>query len=239
MGRRFLCQVSREISTWILKFRLRTEKRRKISKLRIISEFTTRGMDIIFDFLSCVDLINLLNSSNFFQIIQNFQNSSKLFKYYNWGEKFCIAKEWQRVVDSNIDNLLLELFNNVLDDNCFCYDYLSLKFEKIKHHLSLFSVTFLRCGRNCDGLRKINCCFYCSRVRSRSFDIPSLFFGIIVEHFCKLVQKTTLIDLDIHADHPVVIECPNFAKTRCDFFQLYEYPQDIMNGLTGVLMRLF
>ena len=185
--------------------------------------------------MSCVDLINLFNSSNFFRYNILY---SKLLKYYNWGEKFCIAKEWQRVVDSNIDNLLLELFNNVLDDNYISYEYLPLKFEKVKHHLFLFSVTFLRCGRHCDGLLKKNCCFYCSRVRSRSYD-NLLYFLILVKHFCKLVQKTSLIDLDIHADHPVVVECPNFAKTRCDFFQLYEYPQDIMNGLTGVLMRLF
>ena len=64
-----------------------------------------------------------------------------------------------------------------------------------KRHLLLFSIIldFLRCGRNSDGLRKINCCFYCSRIRPCSFDPPSYFFDIVEEQvdfthsFCKLI----------------------------------------------------
>ena len=122
---------------------------------------------------------------------------------------------------------------------------MALKFEELKRHLSLFSITlrFLRCGRNCDGLHKINCCFCCSCIRPCSFDSPSYLFDIIVEQqvfthdFCKLVEKTCIIDLDVYEDHPVVIGSPNFIKRQRDFFQLYEYPQEFMNGLTSVLIR--
>ena len=124
---------------------------------------------------------------------------------------------------------------------------MALKIEEVKRHLLLFSIIlhFLICGRNCHELHKINCCFYCSRIRPRIFDSPSYFFDIIVEQpdftrdFCKLVQKTSIIDLYIHEDRPVVIESPNFIKRQCDFFQLYEYPQDLMNGLTSVLICLY
>lgn len=116
-----------------------------------------------------------------------------------------------------------------------------------KHHLLLFSIIldFLRCGRNCDGLRKINCCFYCSRIRPCSFDSPSYFFHIVVEQgdfthgFCRLIQKTSVIDLDVHEDRAIIIDTPYFIKQQCDFFQLYQYPQDLMNGLTSILDRLY
>ena len=57
--------------------------------------------------------------------------------------------------------------------------------------------------------------------------------------FCKLVQKTSLIDLNVYGDRPVVIDSPNFIKRQCDFFPLYEYYEDLMNGLTSVLVRLY
>ena len=118
---------------------------------------------------------------------------------------------------------------------------MALKLEEVKRHLSLFLIIlhFLICGRNCLKLRKINCCFYCSRIRPRSFDSPSYFFDIIVEQpDFTLSPKTSIIDLYIHQDRPIVIESPNFIKRQCDFFQLYEYPQDLMNGLTSVLICL-
>ena len=49
----------------------------------------------------------------------------------------------------------------------------------------------------------------------------------------------SIIDLYIHEDCPIVIDSPNFIKRQCDFFQLYEYPQDLMNGLTSVLICLY
>ena len=124
---------------------------------------------------------------------------------------------------------------------------MALKFEELKRHLSLFSIIlrFLRCGRNCDGLHKINCCFCCSCIRPRSFDSPSYLFDIIIEQqvfthdFCKLVQKTSIIDLDVHEDRPVDIGSPNFIKRQRNFCQLYEYPQEFMNGLTSVLIRFY
>ena len=193
----------------------------------------------LFDFLSCIDLINLNHTSTFFR--RNILD--KLFKYCDCAEIFCIAKEWQRLLNNNIHNLLLELYGNALNDNYFCYEYLVLIFEEVKRHLTLFSIIlhFLRCGRKCDGLCKKNCCFYYSRIEPRSFDSPSYFFDIITEQrdftrdFYKLVQKTNIIDLDTHEDRPVVIDNPNSIKRQFDFlffffFHLYEYPRDLMNG---------
>ena len=53
------------------------------------------------------------------------------------------------------------------------------------------------------------------------------------------MKKTSLIDLDVHEDRPVVIDSPNFIKRQCDFFQLYEYYEDLINGLTSVLVRFY
>ena len=53
------------------------------------------------------------------------------------------------------------------------------------------------------------------------------------------VSIFSIIDLYIHEDCPIVIDSPNFIKRQCDFFQLYEYPQDLMNGLTSVLICLY
>ena len=55
-------------------------------------------------------------------------------------------------------------------------------------------------------------------MRPRTFDSPSYFFDIIVQQqdftrdFCKLVQKASLIDLDVHEDGPVVTDSPNFIN---------------------------
>ena len=91
----------------------------------------------VFDFFSCIDLINLIPTSTFFRysILD-----SKLFKYCDWAEKICIVKEWQHLLNNSIHNLLLELYGNALNNNVFCYKYLALKFEEIKRHLWLFSV---------------------------------------------------------------------------------------------------
>ena len=37
----------------------------------------------------------------------------------------------------------------------------------------------------------------------------------------------------------MIIDSPNFIKRQCDFFQLYEYYEDLMNGLFSVLVRLY
>ena len=53
------------------------------------------------------------------------------------------------------------------------------------------------------------------------------------------MQKTSVIDLDVHEDRAIIIDTPYFIKQQCDFFQLYQYPQDLMNGLTSILDRLY
>ena len=93
----------------------------------------------VFDFLSSTDLINLIHTSTFFRysILD-----SKLFRYWDWAEKICIVKQWQHLLNNSIHNLLLELYDNALNNNFFCYEYLALKFEEVKRHLWRFSIIF-------------------------------------------------------------------------------------------------
>ena len=76
------------------------------------------------------------------------------------------------------------------------------------------------------------------------FDCPSYFFDIVIEQgafscdFCKLVA-CSVTDLDVYEDRPVVIKSSNFIKRQCDLFQLYEAPEDLMNGKTSLLIRLY
>ena len=146
------------------------------------------------DFFNYIDLINLLHTSTFFPY--NILDS-KLFKYWDWAGKICISKEWQGLLNNNIHNLLLELYGNALRDNYFCYEYLPLKFGEVKRHLSLLSfiLSCLRCRRNCDGLHKMNCCFYCSCIRLRSFDSPPYFFDSCrtVKFYSRFLQVSSKI----------------------------------------------
>ena len=110
----------------------------------------------------------------------------------------------------------------------------------------LFSVClhYLRCFRSSNGVVRSNYCFYCSHIRARNFDFPSYFFDIVVDQqsfssdFCRLTA-CAIVDLDTHQDRPFLMDSPTYINEKCDYYQIFQTPQELMIGFTSILIQMY
>ena len=59
--------------------------------------------------------------------------------------------------------------------------------------------------------------------------------------FCRL-SSCSIIDLETHVDHPVIMGSPKPGKcvlSECVLYQLYNSPQDSIVGFTSILIRMY
>ena len=109
-------------------------------------------------------------------------------------------------------------------------------------HLSLFGVClhFIRRFRSCDKIPRSKYCFYCSCIKMKNYETPSIFIGVVTEeHFC--LMAPSCIDLDITEERPPCVDYPRFPLDykQCDYYEKFNKPIDLLVAFTSVLVRMY
>ena len=85
-------------------------------------------------------------------------------------------------------------------------------------------------------------CFYCSCVRMKNYETPSIFMDIVIdehdfeEQLC--LMAPCCIDLDI-TEERLNYPKPPLDDKQCDYYEEFDMPIDLLLAFTSVLVRMY